>query len=371
MTLSPNMAALADVETPALVLDAAALDRNIAHMAAIAQRRGVALRPHAKTHKSPDIARRQIAAGAVGVCCATLLEAEAMTDAGIGGLLITAPTFGGARFERIAALNRRRPLQVVVDHLAQVEGLAAAMRPDDPVLGVLVDVDVGQRRTGVIDVGDALAITRRIAASPGLRFAGLQGYAGHVQHITDAGERRVAAEAAASLLGAFAQALTGAGFRPAVISGSGTGAHGFDLEAGPYTELQVGSYALMDADYARVLDERGHGPDFLPALMVLATVVSVSRVGEVTVDAGTKVLATNGPPPCHLLGVPPGSVYRFGGDEHGIVTLPAGGAAPRLGDRLLIGATHCDPTVNLHDRYLVVRGEVLEHWPIVGRHGGR
>lgn len=369
MTLSPDLPALQALDTPALVIDAAALERNIAHMAETVRRRGIALRPHAKTHKSPDIARAQIAAGAVGICCATLAEAEAMSAAGIDGILLTAPTIGAARFERIAKLNRQRPLLVVVDHLSQVEGLARAMRNDDPPFGVLVDVDVGQQRTGVTTVADALAVAKAVAGSPRLRFAGVQGYAGHVQHIPDATGRKAAAEAASSILGSTAQALTGAGLKPGLITGSGTGAHMFDLDSGPYTELQVGSYALMDADYAAIKDEQGTGPDFLPALFVLGTVVSINRPGEVTVDAGTKALATNGPPPVHILGAPAGSTYRFAGDEHGIVTLPAGQPAPALGKRLLIGATHCDPTVNLHDRYHLVRDGSVTVWRIVGRYG--
>ena len=369
MTLFPDLAALKALDTPALVIDADALERNIARMAETARRRGIALRPHAKTHKSPDIARLQIGAGAAGICCATLAEAEAMSAAGIDGLLVTAPTMGEARFERIAKLNRVRPLLIVVDHLVQVEGLTRILRSDDPVLGVLVDVDVGQMRTGVTAVADALAIGKAIASSPRLRFAGLQGYAGHVQHIPDATARKTAAETSSNILGAYAQALTGAGLKPGMITGSGTGAHVFDLESGPYTELQVGSYALMDADYAAVHDGAGKGPEFAPALFVMGTVVSVNRAGEVTVDAGTKALATNGPPPCHILGAPAGSTYRFAGDEHGIITVPAGRACPALGTRILIGATHCDPTVNLHDRYHVVRDGSVTVWRIAGRYG--
>lgn len=369
MPLSPDLPALQALDTPALVIDAAALERNIAHMAETVRRRGIALRPHAKTHKSPDIARLQIAAGAVGICCATLAEAEAMSAAGIDGVLLTAPTMGEARFVRIAKLNRQRPLMVVVDHVSQVDGLAAAQGSGDPTLGVLVDVDVGQRRTGVTDVADALAIAKAVAASPRLRFAGVQGYAGHVQHIADPAARKAAAETSSGILGSFAQALTGAGFKPGIITGSGTGAHVFDLESGPYTELQTGSYTLMDADYAAIKDEQGKGPDFLPALFVLGTIVSINRPGEVTVDAGTKAIATNGPPPVHIIGAPAGSTYKFAGDEHGIVTVPAGKATPALGSRLLIGATHCDPTANLHDRYHVVRDGSVTVWRIAGRYG--
>ena len=331
--LSPDNPALVDLETPALVIDAATLDRNIARMAETARRHGVALRPHAKTHKSAEIARRQIAAGAVGVGCATLLEAEALDGASVTGLLVTAPTMGEARFARAARLNTRQPLMVVVDHPAQVEGLARAVATGQRRLRTLVDVDVGQARTGVISPTDAVALARAIAAAPGLEFAGLQGYAGHSQHVPEAAGRRQSAAAAAGILRDCIAALAQAGLRPGIVSGSGTGAHLYDVD-GPYTELQVGSYVFMDADYARILDDAGSGPPFSASLFVLATVVSVNRPGQFTVDAGTKALASNGPPPCHL-----------------------------------IGATHCDPTVNLHASYHVVTGNDASEWPILGRYG--
>ena len=367
--LSLDNPALLAVETPALVVDGVALDANIARMAETAHEHGIALRPHAKTHKSAEIARRQMVGGAVGICCATIGEAEGLAAAGITGLLITAPTIGVAKFARIAGLHARHPLMIVVDHAMQVEGLARAVQADGPPLGVLVDVDVGQARTGVTSPADAVALAKAIAHHPNLKFAGLQGYAGHAQHITTPVERRQSAAAAGRMLLDCLTVLGETKHAPLMVSGSGTGAHLHDL-AGPYTELQVGSYVFMDADYARILDEHGSGPPFAPSLFVLATVVSVNRPGQVTVDAGTKALATNGPPPCVIIGAPPGSTYRFSGDEHGAIAIPAGQAAPKLGARLLIGATHCDPTVNLHASYRVVggNGDVSE-WPILGRYG--
>ena len=371
--LSPDCPALIGVETPALVIDAAALDANVARMAQTAKLHKIGLRPHAKTHKSAEIARRQLSAGAVGICCATVLEAETLAAAGVAGLLITAPTMGAAKFARVAklhaSLHAKQPLMIVVDHPAQVEGLAGAVAANGQPLGVLVDIDVGQARTGVTSQGSVVDLANAIAARPNLRFAGIQGYGGHTQHTLDPAERRRSALAAGGMLRDCIAALNDARLPPQIITGSGTGAHLLDAN-GPYTELQAGSYVFMDADYARIVDEQGHAPPFAPSLFVLATVVSVNRPEQITVDAGTKALATNGPPPCVMIGAPAGSSYRFSGDEHGTISIPAGATAPKLGDRLLIGATHCDPTVNLHACYRVVEdGDRLSEWLVLGRYG--
>jgi D-serine deaminase-like pyridoxal phosphate-dependent protein len=367
--LRPDLPALDRIDTPALIVDAVALHSNIERMAQAAAARKVALRPHAKTHKSPAIARRQLAAGAVGICCATLLEAEAMAREGITGLLVTSPVVGRDRAARVAALNRISPLTVVVDHRDQLDSLKTAIVVGDPTLGVLIDVDVGQGRTGVTTLQDGHALARAAAADPRFAFRGLQGYAGHVQHILDPMERRAAVRAGAGPLRMLAAALAAEGIACPVISGSGTGTHALDM-AGPFTELQVGSYVFMDADYARVRQEDGKPLPFAPALYVLATVVSTNREDQLTVDAGTKALAVNGPAPSYFIGLPAGTRYAFSGDEHGAVALPPGSQRPALGKRVLIGATHCDPTVNLHAGYFAVdpMGAVTA-LPIVGRYG--
>jgi len=366
--LSPEQAIFRDLNTPALVVDFRALQANIARMSETARRAGLALRPHAKTHKSQEIAVLQIRAGAVGIACATVEEAEMLAEAGIGGLLLTAPVMAETKFSRIAKIHRERGITVVVDHPHQVKGFASKLEIGDRPLPVVVDIDVGQRRTGVISVADAVRLAQVVAAERKFEFAGIQGYAGHAQHIVESGQRRIATSAAADLVREIAEALYHAGFKSRLVTGSGTGTFQQDCH-GPYNELQVGSYVFMDADYARVVDEAGAGPPFEPSLFALATVVSVNRPGEVTVDAGTKALATNGPPPCHIVGAAAGSTYRFAGDEHGIVATPPGQMSPALGDRLLIGATHCDPTVNLHARYHVVAEGQMQTWQIRGRYG--
>ena len=336
-------------------------------MAAWARQTGIALRPHAKTHKSVQIARLQKKAGATGIACATVAEAELLASAGIESLLLTAPQMGEGKFARIAKINSAHGIAVVVDHTAQVERLVASLGADDKPLPVLVDVDVGHSRTGIADLGKGVRLAQSIAASAKLKFVGIQGFAGHAQHIRRPDERNSAADKAADILRRFAKGLAEVGLDCELISGSGTGTYRRDA-AGPYNELQVGSYVFMDSDYARIVDESGAGPCFEPSLFVLATTVSINISGQVTVDAGSKALATNGPPPCNFVGAPKGSSYRFAGDEHGIVTVPEGQKAPALGDRLLIGATHCDPTVNLHARYHVIDASQAETWPIGARY---
>jgi len=371
MTLHPDLPALAGINTPALIVDHAALQANIARMAAIAAENNIALRPHAKTHKCPEIARMQLDAGAAGIACATILEAEAMTQAGITGLLVTSPVVGPDKVARLARLNRRSPVAVVVDHASQLDALCAALVPGDPPLGILVDVDVGQGRTGVATLQDGHALARTAASDPRIAFCGLQGYAGHVQHILDPSERRAATCAAVETLRTLARLLEAEGVPCRIVSGSGTGAHAYDV-AGPYTELQVGSYVFMDADYGRVRQDDGTALPFQPALFVLATVVSANRDGQVTVDAGTKALAVNGPPPGRFIGLPAGTSYTFAGDEHGTIRLPDGAPRPAVGARILIEATHCDPTVNLHGEYHAVHLDgTVTTMAIVGRYGAR
>jgi D-serine deaminase-like pyridoxal phosphate-dependent protein len=355
----------AALNTPALVVDAEALERNIAVMADFARKAGLALRPHAKTHKSAAIARRQIAAGAVGVCCAKLGEAEALSAAGIEGIHITSPIAGAAAVERLAALAARSPrLQAVVDHPGVIEALDRA----GASLTLVVDIDPGLHRTGVADAAAAVDLARRIAAAPNLTYGGVQFYCGAEQHIEAFEARRaVIAERTAYLSGVIA-ALTQAGLKPPVVTGGGTGTHRIDAELGVLTELQVGSYIFMDRQYADCdLAGEGRAP-FETALFVDARVISANHPFLVTVDAGLKAFATEAGSPPIVSGAPEGSTYRFMGDEQGAVLPPKGVAPPRLGEVVTFAAPHCDPTVNLYDAYHAVKdGTLVDIWPIEAR----
>ena len=355
------------LQTPALVIDLDAMEANIAAMAAWAKGKRIALRPHAKTHKSPDVARRQIAAGAIGICCATLGEAETIAEAGIAGVHITSPVVPAGKLERLARLNATAErLSLVADHPDNVEALAAVAERSGRPLNLVLDVDTGIGRTGVADTQMGLALARRIAATKVLRLAGVQGYAGNLQHIYDVAERRAAMPERMQLTKNVVGALREAGLAPAIITGGGTGTYQLDAEFGLLSELQGGSYIFMDVDYAKV--EQPGGIVFKPALFVQASVVSASYDDHITVDAGLKAFATDGKAPVPMAGAPAGATYRFRGDEHGLVDLPAGAVKPKLGDYITLFNPHCDPTVNLHNVFHVVRGDMLvDIWPVAAR----
>lgn len=359
----------AQLNTPALVLDIDVLDRNIAVMQARADAKGVALRPHAKTHKSVDIARRQLAAGAVGLCCAKIGEAEALADGGIGGLLITSPVTAPGAVQRLAALAARAPgLTAVVDHPDVAARIAAALAAAGATLDVLIDIDPGIRRTGVASAAAALALADIIAASPGLTLRGVQFYCGIQQHVEDYAARREAIVERTAYLQGIIAALRGAGHSITIISGSGTGTHQIDLELGVFTELQAGSYVFMDKQYSDC-DLSGAGPPpFATSLFVDARVVSANHQGLVTIDAGFKALSTDGGTATVAGGAPADTMFVFMGDEHGALVGPGIAALLAPGDAVSLTVPHCDPTVNLYDSYHVVAAGTLAHiWPVSAR----
>ena len=355
----------AALNTPALIVEIDALDRNIAAMAAFAARAGLRLRPHAKTHKSVEIARRQIAAGAVGVCCAKLGEAEALSAGGIGGILITSPIAGPSAVERLAALAARAPdLSAVADHPDTVDAIIRS----GAKLTVLVDVDPGLHRTGVANAEAAVALARQIAAAENLTFGGVQFYCGAQQHIPTFADRREAIAERTAYLCSVIAALCEAGLPPPLVTGGGTGSHMIDAELGVLGELQVGSYIFMDRQYAEC-DLKGSGaPGFETALMIDARVISANHPYMSTIDAGLKAFATEAGAPPILAGAPEGAVFHFMGDEHGCVVPARGEAPPRLGETVTLAAPHCDPTVNLYEAYHAVRGGTLVGiWAIEAR----
>ena len=374
-TLGPNQSLIDERDsrvrliTPALVLDLDAMERNIAAMAAYAAEQGVAIRPHAKTHKSVQIARRQLDAGALGICCATLGEAEALAAGGIDGLLITSPVVAPAKINRLMALRQaNESLMVTADDIDNLGALEAAAAASGFVLDVVVDVDVGLHRTGTRDAATAVAMAEAADASASLRFRGLQGYAGHVQHIEDFGDRRASSHDNLGPLRDARDSLVEKGIEVPIVTGAGTGTHDIDPEIGLMTELQVGSYAVMDVEYLDVQARGGGDWRFEPALFVRATVVSASHDGSATMDAGLKCFATDGPMPRFHTGVPIGAHYKFFGDEHGCIVFASANERLAIGAALECIVPHCDPTVNLYDHYHCVRGDTLvDIWPIEGR----
>ncbi len=360
----------AEIPTPALLVDLDRFEANLRTMAEQCRKTNCGLRPHAKTHKCPEIAKRQIAAGAVGICVATVPEAEAMAAAGVDGLLLTSPVVEPAKLARLAKLIKKgAKLQLAVGHLRQAQLLAELAAAEQIAFDLLIDVDVGDRRSGSLPGKPAVELAKQIKRHPQLNIRGVQAYAGLASHVVGyQARKRKSREVMADAVDTRGQ-LRQAGFNASILSGGSTGTYNIDSSLAGMTELQAGSYVFMDVDYRKIggLDGGAVYKDFQPALTVLTTVVSATHTDRVSVDAGTKAIDTttsHKPEPVDR----PGLVYGRAGDEFGFVTIESGGKLPKLGERLEFIVPHCDPTVHLHDRYYVVRGdEVVDIWPIVAR----
>ncbi|MFA5122643.1 DSD1 family PLP-dependent enzyme [Zavarzinia sp.] len=351
--------------TPALVLDLPVFEANIAAMARLAKAAGLALRPHAKTHKCRAIAERQLAAGAVGLCVAKTGEAEALAGTpGLRSLLVTSPVIGPSAPARLAAVARRvEELLVVVDSPAGAEALSTAAVAEGVRIGAVVDIDPGIHRTGCAGPDAAVDLAKTVAQMPGLWFAGLQCYAGHVQHIEDYETRGQIAAMALADMAEARDRLQAIGLAPGLLTGGGTGTFAQEAGLGVLTELQAGSYVFMDVEYDAVQLESAHGRPFRPALFVDARVISANTADFVTIDAGFKAFATDGPKPRLAAGGPEGTEFAFMGDEHGALFAPL-----PLGTQVTLEVPHCDPTVNLYDVIHVVEGDrLVTLWPIEGR----
>jgi len=357
-----------EIPTPALLLDLDRFERNLARMAAHARAVGKGLRPHAKTHRCPEIARRQVAAGALGVACAKLGEAEVMARAGVRGLLITTEVVTAPGIQRLLRLVGEAPdTLVVVDDTENVHALARAAHAARVPVNVLVDVEVGGRRTGIQPGPPAVALARLVVANPPLRFRGLQGYAGHCAHVIGWDARRTASHEAMAPLLETRRMLEAAGIPVEIVAGASTGTYNIDSELSGLTELQSGSYCVMDLDYRRIGGRAGESfTDFEMALTVVATVVSVTEPGRAIVDAGLKAFSTDKPFPPEAV-ERPGLEYGFAGDEHGRLRVDRDRPV-RLGERIEFFPPHCDPTFNLYDRIHVLRGDKVEAvWDIAAR----
>jgi len=364
--------ARAQLSTPALMLDLEIAEENIHAMMEHCQQTGQKLRPHGKSHKCSALAKKQLEAGAVGVCCATLREAEAMTTAGVKGVLVTSPIAGPAKIDRLIQLNSQAEgFLAVVDNPTTVALLSQAQRQQDPkkTLGLLVDLDIGTHRTGTSGGVEARALAMLIEKSDNLAFYGIQAYAGHLQHIDDYAQRFEAMKVQAALLSVLVADLRSDGLQPQIVTGGGTGTYDIDHRFDVFTELQAGSYLFMDVQYNTVqLNDRGTHP-FRPSLTVLATVVSAVHDTHSVIDAGLKSFATDGPAPDLIDGAPTGSTYKFMGDEHGAIVYSSGtNETLTVGTMVSCMVPHCDPTVNLYDNYHCVREDALvEIIPIDGR----
>jgi 3-hydroxy-D-aspartate aldolase len=360
-----------EIDTPALVIDLDAFEANLDRMAALLAPTGTRLRAHAKTHKSPVIARLQMARGAVGQCVQKVAEAEALAWGGVPDILLSNEVVGPAKLARLVALARIARLAVCVDDSRQVEAVEAAAADAGLRLSVLVEIDVGAGRCGVSPGPEAVALAQRVAASPHLIFGGLQAYHGSAQHKRTLEERRALIDAAVDATRRTVEQLRQQGLDCPIVGGAGTGS--FELEAGSgvFTEIQAGSYVFMDADYARNLDAAGQPVStFRHALFVLSTVMSTARPGVAVLDAGLKALAVDSGLP--LVWERPGLRYVSASDEHGKLQVAPESGAPGLGEKLRLVPGHCDPTVDRYDWYVGVRGGRVEClWPVAARGGMR
>ncbi len=345
------------VPTPALVLDIDAFDRNVALMAARTNEAGLALRPHAKSHKSSALARRQLDAGAVGVCCAKLGETEALLAGGVGSVLVTSPVVDPSLVGRLGAVaERAEALWLAVDGLEAIELASRAADTAGAPIGIVIDVDVGLGRTGVRDAATAVALAQRVARAGGLFLAGVQGYGGSWQHVVGRDERRRQMERGIARLSEAVVALEAAGHAIATRTGGGTGTVLLDAELGVLNDVQPGSYVFMDVEYRDALGDDPEGR-YEASLFVQSQVISANNDRWVTLDAGLKAFATDAQAPVLRNGSGQGT-YAFFGDEHG--RLSRGEARDyRVGDRVELVTPHCDPTVDRYDVYHVVRDEVL------------
>lgn len=349
------------LDTPALILDIDILDGNLRKMRDLAAGAGKKLRPHIKTHKCSRLAARQLETGnCIGVCAAKLSEAEALVRAGVGPVLITSPVSAPQKILRLAELARSAPgLTVVLDDPGNARMLDRALA--GTVLSVLIDIDPEMGRTGIA-CGQAAEFARALKEFPNLKLDGLQCYAGHLQHIGDYGERRRVSLEKMRRAAALKKQL---GLD--ILTGTGTGTADIDIEIPELTDIQVGSYCVMDSEYTFIGGKEGGINDFFrPALTLLSSVVSRNRNDFVTIDAGLKSLyfTPEAPPRVVVDGRMRGDYrYEWFGDEHGKLYFP--GDKPEPGEVFELTLPHCDPTINMHDRIHVVRdGEVIDIWPI-------
>ncbi len=372
-----------DLETPCLILDSDIVGQNLQKMQQFADSKGKKLRPHAKTHKCTTLAKKQIERGAIGVCAAKVSEAEKLAAAGIEGILITGPVVTPQQIKKVVGLRSLSPsLMVTVDHEENIKNLSAALRQSNLILDVLLDIDAGLKRTGT-PPSNALTLAGKILSEKNLRLRGIQAYAGHIQHIIPYEERKKASykcfEEVIPVFNTLKKEIEGF----TIFSASGTGTIGIDSNIPEITEHQVGSYVCMDAEYLPVENPLGvelskNGKDsisFNAALRLLTTVVSVNQKGFVTVDAGLKSLYSDGAVPQiftrEFAGQPKvdssmaGMKYDWFGDEYGKIIYAEDSKAPALGTVFELIVSHCDPTINLFDRFYITKGsEVVDTWEI-------
>jgi 3-hydroxy-D-aspartate aldolase len=358
-----------EIDTPALIIDLGAFEANLDTMAALLEPTGAKLRAHAKTHKSPVIAKLQMARGAVGNCVQKVTEAEILAWGGIPDILVSNEIVGAAKLSRLCALSRITKVAVCADDAGQVAAIEAAAADAGIRMTVLVEIDVGAGRCGVQPGPDAVALATRIAASKHLIFGGLQAYHGSAQHKRTPAERQTLIGGAIDASRRTVEQLRQQGLECEIVGGAGTGTFDIESKSGVYNEMQAGSYVFMDADYARNMDAAGAPVStFRHALFVLSSVMSQAQTGVAVLDAGHKAVAVDSGLP--IVWQRPDIRYTSASDEHGKLQYGSETIAPKVGEKLRLVPGHCDPTVDRFDWYVGVRdGRVECLWPITARGG--
>ena len=357
------------LNTPALILDLDQLEQNIATMADFMHKSGRKLRPHAKSHKCIKIAEKQIQAGAAGMCCATLDEAEIMCAGGIRGIHITSPVTSALKIDRLVKLARQSPdLMIVVDHPQNVAALALATEKTGTSLNLVIDIELGFGRTGVISADAAEVLARAISSYKTLNYCGIQAYGGHLQHITDYQTRLQKTRQAHDYINEIIARLSAIDMAPAIVTGGGTGTHMIDAKEGPFTEIQAGSYIFMDAEYRDIECSAHQQWAFNHSLFVQTTIISKNHPDMASTDAGTKAFALNGPLPRIVTAGYQSLSYEYTGDEHGRIKTLDNNPLPAIGETIECVIPHCDPTVALYDNYHCIRqNQLVDIWPVDAR----
>jgi 3-hydroxy-D-aspartate aldolase len=358
-----------EIQTPCLILNLDALERNIRKMGDYAKAHGMRHRVHGKMHKSVDVARLQEdLGGAIGVCCQKPSEAEVFARAGIKDVLVSNQVRDPLKIDRLAQLPKYGGRIIVcVDDVANVSDLSMACQKHGTELHCFVEIDCGAGRCGVNSTEDVVTIAQAIDAAPNLTFTGIQAYQGAMQHMASYDERQAKLDTAIAMVQDAVDGLTAVGLKPEFVSGGGTGSYYFESNSDVYNELQCGSYAFMDADYGRILDKDGKRIDqgeWENALFILTSVMSHTKADKAICDAGLKAQSVDS-------GLP----FIFGrddveyvkcSDEHGVISDPQG--VLKINEKLKLVPGHCDPTCNVHDWYVGVRnGKVETLWPVSAR----
>ena len=358
---------LKNVDTPALLIDLDAFERNLDHMAHRLEGTGVRLRPHAKTHKCPTVALLQMARGAVGVCCQKVGEAEAMVYGGVRDVLVTNQIVGDSKIERLVSLAKQAQIAVCADDPVHIEAYGKVAGANNVELSVLVELNVGSNRCGVEPGEPVLKLARLIEDTKGLRFGGLQAYQGGAQHLRTPEERAAAIQAAVDRVIESTTLLNANGIACPVITGAGTGTYRLEASSKVCTELQAGSYIFMDVDYAKNMDTDGKPlKEFEHSLFVYSTVISKPTSDRAVLDAGHKAVPIDSGLP--MVADMPDLEYAGASDEHGKLILKNSEREIKIGDKLKLIPGHCDPTVNLFDWYVGIRNDRVETlWPITAR----